>query len=151
MDRLAHPPPTFASFLQGLEGLRIEEPAAASYPASAGPITPDSDLATVRGPDLAVRSRSMQPTRVNPNVALQVIPLWPLQNIASTNIVWCMAYKRRVGRGTYLAQYSCNTIAQIPARCPLFSSLDRANDLVLDTDQCRHKTHSPPSFCGGGS
>ena len=46
MDRLSHPPP-FASFLQGLEGLRIEEPIAASYPDSARPSTPDSDRVTV--------------------------------------------------------------------------------------------------------
>jgi len=29
---------------------------------------------------------------------------WPLHEIASTNIVWCMAYKRRVGGGAYRAQ-----------------------------------------------
>jgi len=30
--------------------------------------------------------------------------VWPLQDIAITNIVWCMAYTRGVGRGAYIAQ-----------------------------------------------
>jgi len=29
---------------------------------------------------------------------------WPLHDIAMHNIVWCMAYKRRVGGGAYIAQ-----------------------------------------------
>jgi len=31
--------------------------------------------------------------------------------IVITNIVWCMAYKRRVGGRSYIAQQSCNRIA----------------------------------------
>jgi len=30
--------------------------------------------------------------------------LWPLHDIAATNIVWRMAYKGRVGGGAYIAQ-----------------------------------------------
>jgi len=37
--------------------------------------------------------------------------LWPLHGIAITNVVWCMAYKRGVGGGSYIAQWSCNRIA----------------------------------------
>jgi len=29
---------------------------------------------------------------------------WPLQDIAITNIVWCVAYERGVGRGSYTAE-----------------------------------------------
>ena len=35
----------------------------------------------------------------------------PLHDIAITNIVWCMAYKKDVGRRAYIAQWSCNSIA----------------------------------------
>ena len=38
-------------------------------------------------------------------------PSWPLQDIAITNIVWWMAYKRGVAGGAYIAQWSCNSIA----------------------------------------
>jgi len=31
-------------------------------------------------------------------------PVWPLHKIAITNMVWCVAYNRRVGGGAYLAQ-----------------------------------------------
>ena len=34
----------------------------------------------------------------NPNAG------WPLQDIAGTNIVWCMAYKRGGSGGSYIAQ-----------------------------------------------
>jgi len=30
---------------------------------------------------------------------------WPLHNIASTDIVWCMAFKGGVGRGACIAQW----------------------------------------------
>ena len=36
---------------------------------------------------------------------------WSLQDIAITDIVWCMAYKGRVGWGAYIAQKPCNSIA----------------------------------------
>jgi len=36
---------------------------------------------------------------------------WPLQDIADTNCVWCMAFKRGVGGGSCIAQSSCNRIA----------------------------------------
>jgi len=35
---------------------------------------------------------------------------WPLHDIAFTNIVWCMVYKRRVGGRAYIARWSCNSI-----------------------------------------
>ena len=35
---------------------------------------------------------------------------WPSRNIAITNVVWCVAYKRGVGGGAYIAQWSCNSI-----------------------------------------
>jgi len=38
---------------------------------------------------------------------------WPLHNIVITSIAWCMAYKREVEGGSYLAQKSCNTIATV--------------------------------------
>ena len=38
-------------------------------------------------------------------------PPWPLHDIAITNIVWCVEYKRAVGEGAYIAQWSCNSIA----------------------------------------
>jgi len=31
------------------------------------------------------------------------VDIWPLHNIAITNIVWCMAYQRRVGGASYIA------------------------------------------------
>ena len=31
-------------------------------------------------------------------------PSWPLDDIAKTNIVWCMAYIRGVGGASYIAQ-----------------------------------------------
>jgi len=37
--------------------------------------------------------------------------LWPLHDIAIPNIVWCMAYKGRVGDWAYIARCSCNSIA----------------------------------------
>jgi len=36
---------------------------------------------------------------------------WPYLEIAMTNLVWCMAHKRWVGGGSYIAQKSCNSIA----------------------------------------
>jgi len=36
-----------------------------------------------------------------------------LQDIVITNIVWCMAYTREVEGGSYIAQYSCNSIATL--------------------------------------
>ena len=36
---------------------------------------------------------------------------WPLHDIAITNIVWCIAYKGRVGGGAYIAQWLCISIA----------------------------------------
>jgi len=30
--------------------------------------------------------------------------VWPLHDIAITNIVWCMAYTRGVGGASYIAQ-----------------------------------------------
>ena len=38
---------------------------------------------------------------------------WPLHEIVITNIVWCLACKRDVEGGSYLAQKSCNTIATV--------------------------------------
>jgi len=35
----------------------------------------------------------------------------PLHDIAITNIVWYMAYKRGFGRGAYIAQWSCSSFA----------------------------------------
>jgi len=43
----------------------------------------------------------------NPNLTLDgmyCLCTWPLHSIAITNIVWCIAYERRVGGGAYLAQ-----------------------------------------------
>jgi len=37
--------------------------------------------------------------------------VWPLHNIAITNMVWCMVYNRGVGGGAYIARWSCNSIA----------------------------------------
>jgi len=34
----------------------------------------------------------------------QSIPVWPLHDIATTNIVWCMAYKGEVEGGSFIAQ-----------------------------------------------
>ena len=36
---------------------------------------------------------------------------WHLHEIATANIVWCMAYTRGVGWGSHIAQKSCNSIA----------------------------------------
>jgi len=36
---------------------------------------------------------------------------WPLQEIANTNCVWCMAYKRGIRGASYIAQWPCNSIA----------------------------------------
>ena len=36
---------------------------------------------------------------------------WPLHDIAGTNIVRCMAYKKGVGGGAYIAQWSCNRVS----------------------------------------
>jgi len=36
---------------------------------------------------------------------------WPLHDIVITNIVWCKAYKERVGGRPYITQTSCNIIA----------------------------------------
>jgi len=36
-----------------------------------------------------------------------------LHDIAITNIVWCMTYKRRVWGGSYSAHESCNGIAMV--------------------------------------
>jgi len=36
---------------------------------------------------------------------------WPLHDIAIINVVWCMAYKGRVGDGAYVAQWACDSIA----------------------------------------
>jgi len=38
---------------------------------------------------------------------------WPLHDIVITNIVWCMAYKGRVGGRSYSAQKSRNSIAVV--------------------------------------
>jgi len=43
-------------------------------------------------------------------IYLDITP-WPLHDIAIANIVWSMAYKRGVGGGAYIAQWSCNSIA----------------------------------------
>ena len=36
---------------------------------------------------------------------------WPLHDIAISNIVWCMAFKGRVGGRACIAQWLCNSIA----------------------------------------
>jgi len=36
---------------------------------------------------------------------------WPLHDIAITAIVWCIAYTREVGWGSYIAQWPCNSNA----------------------------------------
>jgi len=36
---------------------------------------------------------------------------WPIHDIAIINIIWCMAYKGRVGGGAYIAQWACNSTA----------------------------------------
>jgi len=36
---------------------------------------------------------------------------WPSHDIATANIVWCMAYTRGVGWWSYIARLSCNSIA----------------------------------------
>jgi len=41
--------------------------------------------------------------------------IWPLRDIAITNGVWCMAYKRRVGRALHIAQWRFNSIALVRA------------------------------------
>jgi len=46
--------------------------------------------------------------RVVKNVAAYL-----LHDIVITNIVWCMAYKGRVGRMSYIAQKSRNSIAVV--------------------------------------
>jgi len=38
---------------------------------------------------------------------------WPLHDIAIANIEWCMAYTRGVGRGSYIAQSPCDSIATV--------------------------------------
>jgi len=38
---------------------------------------------------------------------------WPLHDIAITNIVWCMAYKRGVRGASYIAQSTYNRIATV--------------------------------------
>ena len=42
---------------------------------------------------------------------LHVPAIWPLHDIATANLVWCMAYTRGVGWGSYIAHQSCNSIA----------------------------------------
>ena len=37
----------------------------------------------------------------------------PIHDIATANIVWCIAYTRGVGRGSYIAHSSCNSIAVV--------------------------------------
>ena len=39
------------------------------------------------------------PHRVHPWVKLSLCAPWHLQDIANTNFVWCMAYKRMLGEG----------------------------------------------------
>jgi len=36
---------------------------------------------------------------------------WPLQDIAITNMVWCMAYRGEGRWGACIAQWTCNSIA----------------------------------------
>ena len=38
-----------------------------------------------------------------------------LHDIAIANIVWCMAYTRGVGGASYIAQWTCNSIAIVRA------------------------------------
>jgi len=35
----------------------------------------------------------------------------PLHDVTITTVVWCMAYKRGVGAGAYIAKWACNSIA----------------------------------------
>jgi len=44
-------------------------------------------------------------------VVRRCVVSWPLHDIAIANIVWCMAYKRRVGGGAYIAKWARNSIA----------------------------------------
>ena len=43
-------------------------------------------------------------TRVDDHSYSLLTATWPLHDIAITNIVWCTAYKRGVGGGSYIAQ-----------------------------------------------
>ena len=38
---------------------------------------------------------------------------WPLQEIADTHSVWCMAFKKGVGGGSCIAQSPCSSIAMV--------------------------------------
>jgi len=43
--------------------------------------------------------------------ALERVEYWPLHDIVITDIVWCIAYKREVGRGVLYSPVIVNSIA----------------------------------------
>ena len=52
-------------------------------------------------------------TRPSWSARASTVRTWPLHDIVITNIVWCMAYKGRVGGRSYSAQKSRNSIAVV--------------------------------------
>jgi len=59
----------------------------------------------------SVWSREGGRRRVRIDRWLICVAPWASHNIATANIVWCMAYTRGVGLGSYIAHWSFNSIA----------------------------------------
>ena len=70
----------------------------------------------VERPDLRASIKSAMPDlrgkiRAEKAEKSEVCIYWLLHDIVITTIVWCMAYKRRVERGSFTARQLCNSIA----------------------------------------